>query len=102
MNDQYVVPNSPNYNWLVMNTRSGRSNLPDLLLNRKKNLKAKSDMFLDALIEADSFDVPINVAMVDISAANPLESFYGKNIFIRSFQNVNVCSFYRWPNLWNF
>lgn len=60
-----------------MNSRSSRNGLKDLLANRKKNMKGKSDWFLDALVESESFDIPVNVSIVDIVAANPLESFHG-------------------------
>jgi hypothetical protein len=58
-----------------MNSRSSRNGLKDLLANRKKNAKAKSDWFLDALVESDSFDIPVNISIVDIVAVNPLEAF---------------------------
>ena len=73
----FEVPVSPDSEALVMNSRSSRNGLKELLANRKKNMKGKSDWFLDALVESDSFDVPVNVSVVDIVAANPLESFHG-------------------------
>jgi hypothetical protein len=73
----YAIPNSPSFNWLVMSTRTNRNGLRDLLTNRKKNLKAKSDVFLDGLVDPASLDMPVNVAVVDIVAVNPLDSFNG-------------------------
>ena len=78
---EFEVNNSPDNGFLVMNSRSSRNNLKDLLANRKKNMKGKSDWFLDALVESDSFDVPVNVSIVDIVAVNPLESFNGKHLY---------------------
>lgn len=74
---EFEVPNCPDNGVLVMNSRSGRGNLKELLANRKKNLKGKSDWFLEALIDSDSFDIPVNISIVDIVAVNPLESFHG-------------------------
>lgn len=73
---EFAIPSSPDNGVLVMNSRSSRNNLKDLLSNRKKNMKGKCDWFLDALVDSDSYDVPVNVSIVDIVAVNPLESFH--------------------------
>lgn len=74
---EFSVPSLPDSGVLLMSSRSNRNNLMELLSNRKKNIKGKSDWFLDAIVQPEAFDVPVNVSIVDIVAANPLESFNG-------------------------
>jgi hypothetical protein len=86
-NNDYAVPNSPNCNWLVMDTRTSKLGIREHLANRKKLVKGKPDPFIDALHDPESFDIPANVSVVDITAVNPLESFHGGSF---------VCFFLEW------
>jgi hypothetical protein len=61
-----------------MDTRTSKVGIREHLANRKKLVKGKPDPFIDALHDPESFDIPANVSVVDITAVNPLESFHGK------------------------
>ena len=80
-NNEFAVPSSPMFNWLVLNSRSSKGNLSELLANRKKGNKGKSDVFLEALTDQDTLDVPVNVSIADVYAVNPLDSFSGGSLF---------------------
>lgn len=83
---QNSIPTSIDNNWLVLKTRSIPKESKDPLLDRKVPMKGPNsrDPFLDAMLSPESFDLEVNLSVIDVTASNPLETFHGKVLDIIS------------------